>query len=238
MSSGPTVHFGSDLGDTQRENFRLLLLGTLHILITLLSDSNLGRDSESVMYKMEALIGVAGSPSGKKCYLRFPKPETRPPPTTIQAAFNSSLQTKHSLLILITTSSDSLLDWIRDRLQGEEALLELNVTMNEPNLLEGSRTLASHEEYRDICVAIKGLGPIKAFHGLATHDDQHEVSSRHPGAPVGHARPVRAAVGVSNCEKHRKAKPNERRKLRLIEVDFSIGDGNREYGNELLDIAQ
>jgi hypothetical protein len=58
-------------------------------------------------------IGVAGSPSGKKCYLRFPKPETRPPPTTIQTTFNPFLQTKHSLPILITTS-DSLRDWIRD----------------------------------------------------------------------------------------------------------------------------
>lgn len=58
-------------------------------------------------------IGVAGSPSGKKCYLRFPKPETRPPPTTIQTTFKPFLQTKHSLPILITTS-DSLLNWIRD----------------------------------------------------------------------------------------------------------------------------
>lgn len=58
-------------------------------------------------------IGVAGSPLSKKCYLRFPKPETRPPPTTIQTTFKPFLQTKHLLPILITTP-DSLLDWIRD----------------------------------------------------------------------------------------------------------------------------
>ncbi|KYM98859.1 hypothetical protein ALC62_10415 [Cyphomyrmex costatus] len=38
------------------------------------------------------------------------------------------------------------------------------------------------------------------FHGIAIHDDQYEVFSRHPGAPGRHARFVRTTIGVSNCE--------------------------------------
>jgi len=37
-------------------------------------------------------------------------------------------------------------------------------------------------------------------HGIAIHNDQYEVFSRHPGAPGRHAHFVRTTIGVSNCE--------------------------------------
>lgn len=40
-------------------------------------------------------IGVAGSPSGKKCYLRFPKPETRRPVDHHSTHLQPLLPTKH-----------------------------------------------------------------------------------------------------------------------------------------------
>ncbi|EGI59982.1 hypothetical protein G5I_11769 [Acromyrmex echinatior] len=38
------------------------------------------------------------------------------------------------------------------------------------------------------------------FHGIAIHDDQYEVFSRHPSAPGRLAGFVRTTIGVSNCE--------------------------------------
>ncbi|TGZ55913.1 Uncharacterized protein DBV15_06053, partial [Temnothorax longispinosus] len=38
------------------------------------------------------------------------------------------------------------------------------------------------------------------FHGIATHDDQYEIFSRHLGALGRHARFVLTTIGVSNCE--------------------------------------
>lgn len=38
------------------------------------------------------------------------------------------------------------------------------------------------------------------FHGIAIHNDQYEVFSRHPGASGRHAGFVRTTIGVSNCE--------------------------------------
>ncbi|KYM80641.1 hypothetical protein ALC53_08810 [Atta colombica] len=38
------------------------------------------------------------------------------------------------------------------------------------------------------------------FYGIAIHDDQYEVFSRHPGALGRHAGFVRTTIGISNCE--------------------------------------
>ncbi|KYN16463.1 hypothetical protein ALC57_11333 [Trachymyrmex cornetzi] len=54
-------------------------------------------------------------------------------------------------------------------------------------------SLAESKENRYSCA-------FQDFHGIAIHDDQYEVFSRHPGAPGRHAGFVRTTIGVSNCE--------------------------------------